>query len=54
MNINMPIAMKTIFTQQDFLPESIKGTKLYDPGQNQRENGIREFLQNRWKGFYKY
>lgn len=42
------------FTQQDFLPESIKGTKLYDPGQNQRENGIREFLQNRWKGFYKY
>lgn len=21
------------FTQQDFLPESIKGTKLYDPGQ---------------------
>ena len=31
------------FTNQEFLPNEIKGIKLYDPGKNQKENSIRNF-----------
>ncbi len=41
------------FIDQEFLPEEIKGTKLYEPGNNTRENAFRTFLQKRWKK-YKY
>ncbi|WP_417290219.1 replication-associated recombination protein A [Corallibacter sp.] len=42
------------FAEQEFLPDDIKNTKLYDPGNNARENGHREFLKQRWKGKYNY
>ncbi len=42
------------FTEQEFLPESISETKLYNPGNNSRENSTREFLKNRWKDKYGY
>lgn len=42
------------FAQAEFLPEEIKNTILYEPGNNQRENAQREFLKKRWKGKYKY
>ncbi|NLP58785.1 replication-associated recombination protein A [Lutibacter sp. B1] len=42
------------FVEQEFLPEKIKNTKLYEPGNNARENAIRDFLKNRWKNKYKY
>ena len=42
------------FVNQEFLPDSIKNTKLYDPGNNTRENAHREFLKNRWKDKYEY
>ncbi|MDT0684860.1 replication-associated recombination protein A [Autumnicola psychrophila] len=42
------------FVQEEFLPEEIKNTKLYEPGQNQRENAQREFLKKRWKNKYDY
>ncbi|AVR44165.1 AAA family ATPase [Christiangramia fulva] len=42
------------FVEAEFLPEEIKNTKLYDPGQNQRENAQREFLRKRWKNKYDY
>jgi putative ATPase len=42
------------FATQEFLPESIKKTKLYDPGNNARENAHREFLKQRWKDKYGY
>jgi putative ATPase len=42
------------FTNQEFLPEEIKDTKFYNPGNNSRENGTREFLKNRWKDKYGY
>ena len=42
------------FVNQEFLPEKIKGTKFYDPGQNARENELRKFLKERWKGKYGY
>jgi putative ATPase len=36
------------------MPDEISGTKLYEPGENQRENQFKEFLKNRWKGKYDY
>lgn len=42
------------FVEQEFLPETIKNTKLYEPGNNAKENSFREFLRNRWKDKYGY
>ena len=42
------------FIDQEFLPSEISDTKLYEPGNNQRENNFREFLKNRWKDKYDY
>lgn len=42
------------FAEQEFLPNSISKTVLYNPGNNSRENNTREFLKNRWKSKYGY
>lgn len=42
------------FIEQEFLPDAIKETVLYNPGNNSRENSTREFLKNRWKSKYGY
>jgi putative ATPase len=42
------------FVNQEFLPEEIKGMKLYDPGQNARENELRKYLQSKWGEKYGY
>jgi len=42
------------FAIHEFLPKEIKQTKLYEPGNNPRENGLREFLKQRWKDKYNY
>ena len=42
------------FAEQEFLPDAIKNTKLFDPGINARENSIREFLRKLWKSKYNY
>jgi putative ATPase len=42
------------FAEQEFMPEALSGKKLYEPGQNPREQGAREFLKNRWKDKYGY
>ena len=42
------------FAEQEFLPHEIAETLLYNPGNNSRENGTREFLKNRWKDKYGY
>lgn len=42
------------FTLQEFLPDEISETVFYNPGNNSRENGTREFLKNRWKDKYGY
>ncbi|HSN47918.1 MAG TPA: replication-associated recombination protein A [Flavobacterium sp.] len=42
------------FAEQEFLPDAIKETVLYNPGNNSRENTTREFLKNRWKNKYRY
>ena len=42
------------FTQAEFLPEEIKNTTLYEPGNNKREKALREYLKALWKGKYEY
>lgn len=42
------------FADQEFLPEEIKNTAFYEPGNNSRENSTRDFLKNRWKDKYGY
>jgi putative ATPase len=42
------------FTDLDFLPEAIKGTKLYNPGNNQKELESKEKLKKLWGDRYKY
>jgi putative ATPase len=42
------------FADHEFMPEDIKNTKLYDPGNNARENTLRDFLKKRWKDKYDY
>ncbi len=42
------------FVMQEFLPEAIKGTKLYDPGKNAREDELRRHLKQLWKDKYNY
>jgi putative ATPase len=42
------------FVEEEFLPDTIKGTSFYRPGNNQRENALKDFLKNRWKDKYKF
>ena len=42
------------FAEQEFLPEELKNTAFYVPGNNSRENATKEFLKNRWKNKYGY
>ncbi len=42
------------FAEQEFLPEEIKNTPIYEPGNNAREQSTRDFLKNRWKNKYGY
>lgn len=42
------------FAQQNFMPEELKGEKIFEPGLNGRENDIRKHLQNWWKAWYEY
>lgn len=47
-------SFKNNFADQEFLPEEIKNTNFYKPGNNARENSFKEFLKKRWKGKYGY
>jgi len=42
------------FIEQEYLPEKLIGTAFYKPGNNARENELRKFLKERWKGKYNY
>ena len=42
------------FAFQEFLPEAIKGNKIYDPGANPRELEMRNALRAKWKEKYGY
>ncbi len=42
------------FADQEFLPEEIKGTRFYSPGNNPKENSLRIYLKSLWKDKYGY
>jgi len=42
------------FSQQEYLPKEIAGTKFYDPGKNAREDELRKFLRALWGEKYGY
>ncbi len=42
------------FFKQEYLPESISGSKFYEPGNNAREKEMREFLKKLWADKYNY
>jgi len=40
------------FANQEYLPSAISGTIFYKPGANKREEEMKQFLKERWKGKY--
>lgn len=42
------------FVEQEFLPESLSGTKYYEPGNTPREEELRKYLRSLWKEKYNY
>lgn len=42
------------FVEQEFLPDQLKGSTFFIPGNNPRENEMRDFLKKRWKEKYGY
>jgi putative ATPase len=42
------------FVEQEFLPEALAGTKIYDPGPNPSEDKLRAYLRQCWKEKYGY
>ncbi|HEX8377166.1 MAG TPA: replication-associated recombination protein A [Pedobacter sp.] len=42
------------FKEQEYFPDALKGTTLYEPGNNAAEEKLRERLKGLWKGKYRY
>ncbi|MDC6404839.1 MULTISPECIES: replication-associated recombination protein A [Maribacter] len=42
------------FVNEEFLPDELSGTTFYQPGKNQRENALSDFLKKRWKDKYDF
>ncbi|WP_417443656.1 replication-associated recombination protein A [Joostella sp.] len=47
-------AYQNNFAPQEYLPTELENTTFYNPGNNQRENALRDFLKNRWQNKYQY
>ena len=39
---------------QEYMPDEVKGTKFYEPGNNAKEASFRKFLKEIWKNKYNY
>jgi putative ATPase len=42
------------FVQAEFMPEDLTNKVLFKPGKNKREDQLRQFLKQKWKGKYDY
>ncbi|NVJ87578.1 MAG: replication-associated recombination protein A [Algoriphagus sp.] len=42
------------FIEQEYLPDELKGTTFFEPGDSAREREMKKFLAARWKGKYGY
>ena len=47
-------SFKDNFVNMEFLPDQISGEKFYDPGNNPREEEMRNYLKKLWKEKYGY
>ncbi len=47
-------SFKDNFVNMEFLPDLVAGQKFYDPGDNPREEELRNFLKKLWKEKYGY
>lgn len=51
---NYTQSYKNNFVEQEYLPAEITGKKFFEPGENSKENEIRNFLKQLWKEKYGY
>ncbi|MEN8138886.1 MAG: replication-associated recombination protein A [Bacteroidota bacterium] len=49
-----PHSYQNNFIPQEYMPDEIRGKKLYEPGNNQGENKLRQYLKGMWQEKYKY
>ena len=42
------------FSDQEYLPDAISGNRFFEPGNNPRENEMRQRLEQWWKEKYGY
>jgi len=42
------------FVDLEFMPDTLKNVRIYEPGNNAREQELRKFLKDRWKDKYGY
>ncbi|MEN9331466.1 MAG: hypothetical protein RLZZ94_556 [Bacteroidota bacterium] len=42
------------FVDLEFMPDTLKNVRIYEPGNNVREQELRKFLKDRWKDKYGY
>lgn len=47
-----PHSFEENFSEQEYLPQAIKGSSFYIPQQNSKEQEIKKFLINKWKNKY--
>jgi putative ATPase len=40
------------FVEQQYMPDALNKTKLYEPGNNPRENELKNYLKSKWKNKY--
>lgn len=47
-------AYENNFAAMEFMPEGLRGAKLYEPGKNANEEKLRQYLKACWKDKYQY
>jgi putative ATPase len=53
-NYKYPHDFKNNFAGQKFLPDDMENLVFYVPGENARENEIKDILIKKWKDHYSY
>jgi putative ATPase len=51
-NYQYPHSYEGSFIEQQYMPDALTKTKLYEPGNNPRENELKNYLKSKWKNKY--
>jgi putative ATPase len=51
-NYQYPHSYEGNFVEQQYMPDALTNTKLYEPGNNPRENELKNYLKSKWKNKY--